>query len=513
MKLMILCGFILIQTSVSFTTWDGKEVPALPAPSGEVVTCSTMIQFYMAFRQQKPGRTIVLKEGNYNISSLTPLRIDSNGVTIRGESEDPSKVVLSGRGFDNNYNVDEEMFFINGNTMTFANLTLSESRCHTVKFTTLGVNSSALFHNVRFLNVGERMIKGPSATVAVNCTVRYCHFEDMKQASATRCVGTACESHDEGGNYIGGVDLMKAESWVFHDNVFRNIRGATGGGRGAVFFWHGCKNMIVERNTFIGCDRAVCYGNPHNPDNEIHVIGGIIRNNFIVRGAGIAVEVDYSSDIKVFNNTVYNTDPTYARTVLYYHNDRGNEFKNNIIFGRFLLDSGYVPDSSSNIWKTDAGEQNTNWFADRLNGNLHLTGNAQAAINTGEPLEVYDWDNHVRSATDSLPDIGADEYNSGVFIEGLGRYSDIMSISTAPNPCNPSVTIRCVLHTDQQVYSAIYNIEGKLIRILKTGKTSGRFLTTWEGVDMRGRMVNSGIYFVKAIAGEACVVKKISLIR
>jgi len=510
---IVLLMLWLVHAASGYTTWDGKAVPPMADPVNPVI-CSTFVQLYMAVRTQVPGRVIVLKPGTYDIAAVAPLRLDSPNVTIRGLSDDPSAAALVGGGFENCANLEEELINLYTRNTTIANLTITECRCNALKFQG-GVNDQTVLHNVRFLNVGERMIKGPGTTNAAQCSIRYCHFEDTKVPSATRCGSDATDSD---GNYIAGMDIMHATAWVVHDCVFRNIRGSSGGGRGGIFFWGGSPgnantDMIVERNTFIGCDRAISYGNPSGTNC---VNGGFIRNNFIVRGAGIGIEMENSTNIKIYNNTLYSTDPTYSRAVYFSNNFTGNEFRNNIIFGNI---SGSVTTISNNLSRTSSSDATTNWFVNRTKADLHLTSNATAAINSGAPgLVSGDWDGHGR--IDGQCDIGADEFNSvGVQDWGALSVGSDAGISVMPNPFNPTVVISVGINAvgaycppslalgetgNTPLQAIIYNTNGRIIAglVLHNGQA------TWDASAQP-----SGAYVVRAQIGAKNLTKVITLVK
>jgi len=299
-----------------------------------------------------------------------------------------------------------------------------------------------------------------------------------------------------------------------HDCVFRNIRGANGDGRGGIFFWGGsseigngfvCRNMVAERNTFVGCDRAIAYGNSSGVND---VEGGIIRNNFIVRGAGKAIEVDFCTDIQIYNNTVYSSDPTYSRAVWFESNFGGIDFKNNIVFGNV---SGSPDSSSNNLIRNSSGDASTNWFTDRTNGDLHLTANATQAINTGASgLVVNDWDGHMRIV--SVCDIGADEFGSTRAEKGRSGIDKAFgAITVLPNPFNPSTRIagslprlavfgesgRQLAVGGKYMEINIYTVHGKLVQRLPATSCQLSDGLIWDASDQP-----SGVYVVTIAVGN-----------
>ena len=253
-------------------------------------------------------------------------------------------------------------------------------------------------HNVHFIDIGERCIKGPKEAVSRSGIVRYCVFEQV--TPITRDIPNL----PYGGDYIAGMDMMHIDGWRIHDNVFKNIRGLHTRGRGAIFFWVGSSNCIVERNTFIGCDRSISFGNPTGQQDMTH---GIIRNNFIYAGKRQAIELCHVEDVKVYNNSIYHMDDVRDEETILLMDAHHVDIRNNIIFSKAKGVSGEGYEAANNLWFTDPSTARR-FFADPPGGDLHLKSTAVEAIDKGVKLaEVEsDWDGQPRTAK---PDIGADE--------------------------------------------------------------------------------------------------------
>ncbi len=70
-----------------------------------------------------------------------------------------------------------------------------------------------------------------------------------------------------------------------------------------------------------------------------------------------------------------------------------------------------------------------------------------------------------------------------------------------PNPFNPSTSIRYQLPVDSRVTLKIYNVIGNEVETLVDGYQSAGYKTIrWNGVDSRGNIVPSGIYFYRLSA-------------
>ncbi|OGJ88043.1 MAG: hypothetical protein A2268_04540 [Candidatus Raymondbacteria bacterium RifOxyA12_full_50_37] len=491
-------SLFLLASNISlmaYTTEDGKAVPPLPPPPAANVVCSTSAQFYMAMRTQTSGKTIVLKDGTYPLAPFEPLGIDSSNITIRGESGDPTKVILTGSGFRNCTNRDEEMLVLYNGGFTLANLTITDSRCHGLKIEN-SRDDNVLLHNVRFINIGERMIKGGSVYDPLNWEIRYCHFENTLVP-----INDACRSDHDNGDYIAGMDIMNGTNWNVHDCFFKNIKGANGAARGAIFWWRGNRDMTAERNTFITCDRAICFG---NPSGDGDVTDGIIRNNFIVKGAYIGIEVDNCAGIKIYNNTVYSADATYARTVQFLSNGTGNEMKNNIIYGQIRYIDGAFPDTSHNAFYST----NTNIFKNSQDENPHLSSSATMVINKGIDLGTNvmdDWDGSVRASIDGQIDIGADEYRLNDAVErGSDMVPDGITLVAGPNPFNPVVTIHTNAHSRASL--RVFDVFGRSITDLSSSISHGGAM--WDA-----HSFPSGIYLITLQTEKAFKTIKVTLLK
>jgi len=84
-----------------------------------------------------------------------------------------------------------------------------------------------------------------------------------------------------------------------------------------------------------------------------------------------------------------------------------------------------------------------------------------------------------------------------------------------PNPFNPTTTIPIALPKNSQIKVTIYNILGKVINVLYNGiAESGRHFYQWNGTDLSGKRVASGLYFYRLeIEGRKSYTKKMVLMK
>lgn len=415
----LLCAMfaLLAELALEAAPLQGK-VPPLPSRKGRAVTVRSVQELELALKEALPGDTILLEEGTYTLDR--PLRIENKShVTLRGRPGDPTRVVIKGRGWakpadDYRAIANQDLIVIRGSQdVVIAHLTFADGAHYGIK---IGLdNELALpnpgdihIYNCHFRDIATRAIKGVAMAnrkPVARGSVRFCVFENTKvpdPASAWAIYG---------GNYVSAIDMMYLDGWTFADNVFRNIRGATGGGRGAIFVWNQSRNVVVERNVFVGCDRAIAFGNPSKPtgyeEGTLHVYDGIIRNNFIVVGTSPhttntkGIELVWVDNVGVYHNTIYAPD-IRCRAIHYFEKIHRLHLANNLVRGR-MEGEGDARLEGNVVGLLE------NYFVDPLAGDLHLTPRATDALGRGVMLKAVtdDIDGQVRRAP---PDVGADEH-------------------------------------------------------------------------------------------------------
>ena len=88
------------------------------------------------------------------------------------------------------------------------------------------------------------------------------------------------------------------------------------------------------------------------------------------------------------------------------------------------------------------------------------------------------------------------------------------TLSVAPNPFNPSTTIRFNLPQPMAVSLSIYDLLGQRIRtlIFNEYRRAGNYSAVWNGRDLLGKRAASGVYFINLHAGEQLYRKKLTLV-
>jgi hypothetical protein len=84
-----------------------------------------------------------------------------------------------------------------------------------------------------------------------------------------------------------------------------------------------------------------------------------------------------------------------------------------------------------------------------------------------------------------------------------------------PNPFNPMTTIAFELPAAATVDLKIFDVSGRLVRILAAGAFvgEGRHEILWDGLDDQGSQAASGLYFYRFEAGESSLTRRMVLMK
>ncbi len=118
----------------------------------------------------------------------------------------------------------------------------------------------------------------------------------------------------------------------------------------------------------------------------------------------------------------------------------------------------------------------------------------------------------VVSAT--VSDMAHKAWNVSLAAESENLPTEYSLSQNYPNPFNPTTVIAYSLPNPSQVKIEIYNLLGQTVATLvDTKQGAGNYTVTWDGRDMYGSRVSSGIYFYRLQADDFVETKKMLLLK
>jgi hypothetical protein len=378
-----------------------KTTPPLPAASYRVLRVGDAAGLKQALESDPQDVTILVADGVYTLSEPVSMRKGQN-VILRGASGDAGKATLRGRGFLAGKPGDDLLQVGNVQNLTIAYLTFADCRSYGIKVEAEHFPRDVHIYGCHFRDIGVRMIKGSSSREgkAVGGSIRFCRFENTQIPPADWLFD---------GDYITAIDMMALEGWIISDNFFSNIKGRKGGARGAIFIWVRSRNVTVERNAILNCDRGISFGNPSGSTNYLpgqeHVQGSIIRNNIIVPGPDAGIELWWADDIRVYNNTIWRADAAGPgmRGGMDDWKIKRIDVANNLVRGVNLLEGEVT--LRNNLFGDLSGHELA-----LLAGGPQLRGIVPEAIGRGLPLKEVpdDYRGRAREKTTNIGALGLD---------------------------------------------------------------------------------------------------------
>lgn len=379
------------------------QAPPLPPPRGEVLHVATVPELFQAVEQVGAGGTILLADGDYNL--LRPVVLaGKQQITLRSASGDPARVTLRGQGWDHPEPGDDLLHIARCAGVTIADLTFADCRSYGIKVEAENAPRDIHIYHCRFRDIGVRAIKGSAGrdpeVRAVNGSVRYCDFENTRIPPAEWLFG---------GDYIAAIDMMALENWTFSDNVFHRIQGRRGGGRAAIFLWVRSRQLVVERNLILNCDRGIALGNPGEStanlagERLVYVADAVVRNNFIAGGPDCGIELWHVERVKVLHNSIWRPERNWSRGIRVGSGTTQTTLVNNLVHGEIRFEGGEAEATHNLTGRLDG------YFVDPETGNLALSRNATGAIDQGAflPEVIEDISGRPRVGR---PDLGAWEF-------------------------------------------------------------------------------------------------------
>ncbi|HEX9945035.1 MAG TPA: right-handed parallel beta-helix repeat-containing protein [Thermoanaerobaculia bacterium] len=225
-------------------------------------------------------------------------------------------------------------------------------------------------------------------------------------------------------NPVTPIDVVGGRRWVVRSNFIHDYAKGQGDQISYAAFLKGnSRDGVFERNLVI-CERdyvggirlglsfggggssgqsAICDGGTCIPEHQ----NGILRNNLIVNcPQDVGIYLNNASNTRIYNNTLYNTtgiDVRFAASTA--------DLRNNVLSGAIRNRDGGTSTKAANREGVTLA-QFAAWFLNPAGANFALLDGSQI-VNLGQALALVT-DDYCGKLRDSLPDLGAVEYNGAV---------------------------------------------------------------------------------------------------
>lgn len=209
--------------------------------------------------------------------------------------------------------------------------------------------------------------------------------------------------------------------------------------------------------------------------------------------------------LHIYNGTFdKNSNDDYFQNVSGGYDPTGFELKNSLFMGTRPSDAS----DPSNLLAENS------FFIDAVNHDYHLVANSPAinsGVNIPEVTEDFDGNPRVNGSYD----VGAFERTEATGFEFITSLSEGFELyDNFPNPFNPETNISFSIGETSRVALQIYNSLGeKILTIVDKNLTPGKYSYSWYGSDQNGKMVSSGVYYYRIIAGNFNETKKMLFIK
>ena len=155
-------------------------------------------------------------------------------------------------------------------------------------------------------------------------------------------------------------------------------------------------------------------------------------------------------------------------------------------------------------------------------GTTNAEGRATIEIQSDSGVSGYylaraeDADGNTLATWSSIPINGGEAITLSLPIGGRAQMAmqDLVLHPNVPNPFNPSTQIAYQIPEAGHVSLAIYNTLGQQVRILvQDSQAPGQYRVTWDGKDMYGREVSSGVYIYRLVHSSGAITRRLLLVK
>lgn len=310
---------------------------------------TTSNQVLQALKHNK--KVICLADGVYQFDKTIIIR--NPYTSLRSVSNDPSKVILQGKGMRQTKSVNN-LIWVTASHVNITGLTLREAGNHLVQVAGEKDVDHFYMSDCILQDAYEQLFK-----VSKDRSGKFSSDFGIIERTVfeyTKGIGPNW--------YIGGIDVHTGKQWLIKDNAFFNIASPVKHiAEHAVHFWSNSVNPKVVGNLILNSDRGIGFGMASSKHQ-----GGLISSNFIYHNnlnhpfSDVGIALESSSNTSVLNNIVW-LKGHYANAIEYrFSSDIDNVISQNLINKRIKKRNGGQAQLKQNKITVDE-----NFLLDKLN--------------------------------------------------------------------------------------------------------------------------------------------------
>jgi hypothetical protein len=321
-------------------------------------------------------------------------------------------------------------------------------------------------------------------------------------------------------------------------DIFNNIHignNATWRG-GGLWIEHGGGALNIHNNRFTGNNSNQSGGGVNvYLDNGIAKVNHNVFYENVTSGSGGGLNLSTTTgSVNIFNNTFYlNTSTDGGDVYLYFDNSSStSNFYNNILFNSSIPALSYsgqqtvvarysdIDRGSGQPWFGTGCIDVYPLFADTAGSDFHLQDSIDCSdprystcIDAGDPAvqdNILNCDLGLGMIRSDMGAYGGRDSNTvGIKKQNTRIPKKYHLLQNYPNPFNPSTNISFEIPKKSFVKLSVYDINGRLIRILvNETKSKRKYIVGFNAGDLP-----SGVYFYRLITDEYIDTKKMVLLK
>jgi hypothetical protein len=466
------------STGIYTATYDSipRTWYILPDGSGDAPTIQAGID------SAAVGDTVLLANGTFTGTGNRDIDYLGKSITVRSESNDPDSCIVDCEGLARGFYCPE------GD---------ADTRLEGITIT----RGNAAATTLPLVNVGGALFLDGSTDGPV---VTNCVFLDNEAGGHGGAVhggysGTPrfvdCQFIENtagswGGGFICGWGMGKVCSPTFINCMF--LRNSCGGSGGGLSGGKSDEGTAV----FLGCvfagNVATQGGGLISEFHELTVTNCTFSDNSASAGGGIFVR---------------NTAPTIENTIVTFS---GNG-------GALQCAGDSIPTLISCDIYDNVGGDWVGCLAGQESSNNNFSANPFFCDPSSDDFSLSEYSPCLPAYSPGSVLVGACEQGCD---EAVAIADDVVSSVPSileqnyPNPFNPKTRIRFTLSEATYVRLSIYDVEGRLVRVLVSDrKPADQYEIEWDGRDQSGQVASSGVYFYRLKTGQRVLTKKMVLLK